>query len=537
ADTLSFDGLHSSFPGLTVRGSAAGTIRATGTPGVLATHVDLTGITGAGHVKADGTLDLSPGHFAGRNTDVTWNDFDPQDWIVGAPPSRLAGHGTGTIEADSGRAPAGAFEATLGPSMVAGAALDGGYVGARFADNRVYVDSLLLHQPGIRVTGLGDIGWHRPAGGSLIVDIEADSVDGLDSLLTWVTGRSRAPDGTLAPLVGDARASVTLDGSLDSLTVTVRGSFDRLRARGLMFSGALAHLQVLPGPVPRFAGDVTFDSARGFGEQLSSARMAARGTSYSLTWALRSGLGALATVSGGGRLERAPDLTAIGVDSLGLEAPGGSWTLDRPVEAAVTDTAIRVGRISLSQNGGQGKVSGQVDLRANGPGQATLQAVGVPIAGVYALLERDTAGVGGTMTATLGIGGTRAQPTYTGSFAMSGASFGDFSTPYVDGTIAYQDQRLDGTMHVWRSGQRVLNLTAHLPLDLALLPVAQRQLPDTLAIRAVADSVDLSVVEAITPALKGVSGYLSADAGIRGTWDAPRLDGTIAIDSSAATIP
>jgi len=537
ADTLSFDGLHSSFPGLPVQGSAAGTIRATGTPGALSTHVDLAGISGEGHVKADGTLDLNPGHFADRNAEVSWDDFDPQDWIAGAPPSRLAGRGTGTIEADSGQAPAGAFQATLDPSMVAGAALDGGYIGARFADNRLYIDSLLLHQPGIRVTGLGDIGWRRPAGGSLIVDIEADSVDGLDSLLTWVTGRSRAPDGTLAPLVGDARASVTLDGALDSLTVTVRGSFDRLRARGLMFSGALAHLQLLPGPIPGFAGDITVDSARGFGERVSSARLAARGTTDSLTWALRSGLGDLATVSTGGRLRRVGNLTAVGVDSLGLEAPGGSWALDQPVEVAVTDTTIRVSRISLTQNGGQGKLSGQADLRQEGPGQATLQAVGVPIAGLYALLERDTAGVGGTMTATLGIAGTRARPTYTGSFAMSGASFGDFSTPYLDGTIEYQDQRLDGTMHVWRSGQRVLNLTAHLPLDLALERVEHRQLPDTLMVRAVADSVDLSVLEAVTPALKRVGGYLSADAGIRGTWDAPRLDGTIAIDSAAATIP
>ena len=154
------------------------------------------------------------------------------------------------------------------------------------------------------MTGLGDIGWRRPAAGSLILDVEADSVDGLDSLLTWVTGRSRAPDGSLAPLIGDARASVTLDGALDSLTVTIRGSLDRLRARGLVFSGALAHLQLLPGPVPRLTADVTSDSARGFGERLGGVRAAARGTTDSLTWSVESSLGDLATAAGGGRLRR-----------------------------------------------------------------------------------------------------------------------------------------------------------------------------------------------------------------------------------------
>ncbi|HWZ28237.1 MAG TPA: hypothetical protein VNX15_06740, partial [Gemmatimonadales bacterium] len=537
ADTLSFDGLRSSFPALPVQGSAAGTLRASGTAEALATHVDLTGISGSGHVKADATLELGTGRFGSRDVAVSWSDFDPQDWLPGAPPSRLAGRATGTIEAAAGRAPEGGFQAVIDPSMVAGAAVDGGWIGARFADNHVYLDSLLLHSSGIRITGLGDIGWRRPANGSLIVDIEADSVDGLDSLLTWATGVSRASDGTVAPLIGDARASLTLDGSLDSLTATFRGSFDRLRARGLWFAGALAHLQLLPGPVPHFTADVAFDSARGFGERLTATRASARGTADSLTWTLRAGLGDLAALAGSGRLRRPGGATMVGVDTLGVQIPGGSWTLDAPVDLAVSDSVIHVGPISLTQQGGTGKVSGQGDLVRDGRGQATLQAVGVPIAGIYALLERDTAGIGGTMTATLGVSGTRARPAYTGSFALSAASFGDFRTPYVDGTVAYQDQRLDGTMHVWRSGQRVLNLSAHLPLDLALEPVARRQLPDTLAVRAVADSVDLSVLEAITPTLKRVTGFLSADVGIRGTWDAPRLDGSVSIDSAGATIP
>lgn len=536
ADTISFDGLASSFPGLPVRGAASGTLRVSGTPDALTTHVDLTGATGAGQLKFDGMLALDRTHWGARDATVAWTDVDLHDWIAGAPPARLTGRATGSVAADSGHAPAGTVQAVIDPSMIAGAAVDGGWVGARFADNHVYVDSLLLHQPGVRVTALGDIGWRHPAGGSLIVDIEADSVDGLDSLLTWVTGAARAPDGTPAPLIGDARASVTLDGALDSLTLTVRGSVDRLRARGLAFSGALTHFQRAPNG--QLSADVTLDSARGFGEQVKALRADAHGVPDSLSWRLATALGDLARVDGGGRFHRSARAgVSLGIDSLGLQIPGGAWALDAPVDLTVADSAIRLGNVSFTQQGGTGKVTGQANLLRSGPGQANLQAVGVPIAGIYALLERDTTGVGGVLTAALGIAGTRAQPTYTGSFALSGASFGDFRSPYVDGTVSYQDQRLDGTMHVWRSGQRVLNLTAHLPLDLALEPVAHRQLPDTLEVRAVADSVDLSVLEAVTPVLKRVGGYLSADAGIRGTWDAPRLDGTIRIDSAAATIP
>src|SRR2546422_10354119 len=54
---------------------------------------------------------------------------------------------------------------------------------------------------------------------------------------------------------------------------------------------------------------------------------------------------------------------------------------------------------------------------------------------------------------------------------------------------------------------------SHLPLDLALAPVERRQLPDTLWVRATADSVDLSLLEALTPLLKEVAGGLTAAGG------------------------
>src|SRR3989442_2513461 len=68
-------------------------------------------------------------------------------------------------------------------------------------------------------------------------------------------------------------------------------------------------------------------------------------------------------------------------------------------------------------------------------------------------------------------------------------------------------------MHLWRSGQQVLTVAAHLPLDLALAPVERRQLRDTLSVRATADSVDLSLLEALTPLLKEVAGGVTAGRG------------------------
>src|SRR5207249_2371840 len=79
---------------------------------------------------------------------------------------------------------------------------------------------------------------------------------------------------------------------------------------------------------------------------------------------------------------------------------------------------------------------------------------------------------------------------------------GEFRAPFVDGAFEYRARRLDAGLNLWRSGQQILTVQAHLPLDLSLVPVARRQLPDTLSVRATADSVDLSVLEAVTPALR-----------------------------------
>src|SRR5438046_10713233 len=109
-------------------------------------------------------------------------------------------------------------------------------------------------------------------------------------------------------------------------------------------------------------------------------------------------------------------------------------------------------------------------------------------------MESDTLGVAGAVTATVAATGTRANPMFAGSFAFSNASFGSFRAPFMDGIIDYRNRRLNGEVHLWRSGQQVLNVIAHLPLDLALVPVAQRQLPDTLSVPARADSVELGVL-------------------------------------------
>jgi hypothetical protein len=543
ADSLSFDGLKGSFPGLPLRGAVAGPVRLAGTLDALETHAELHA---AGEtVEADGVLMLDSPHYGARDFSLRARDLDLARWSdrAGIPASRLSFGVRASLVGDSGVAPVGAVRVTLGPSLFAGSPIDSGAALLRFADRRLYVDSLRVTQPGLITTGAGSLGWVRGARGALALDFDADSLGAVDSLVAWLTGsggRATAdpPGDESAGLAGSARVLLTLQGSLDSLGFDVRASGERVRWRGWEVTGGRARLGWRPGPEPAFELDAALDSlARGV-LGLGAAVAAARGTPDSLTWFARARTGGGGAFLAGGRFARRADGSRrLGLDSLAIRLPGDVWVLERPVELVVTDSAVTASHLALQSAYGQGKLVLEGDLPTRGRANAHLQLEGFPLVGLYALLEQDTSGVGGTITATVGLSGTRAGPIASGAFSLTNGAFGEFRTPFVDGSFEYRDRRLRAATHLWRSGQQVLAVEANLPLDLALVPVARRQLPDTLSVRATADSVDLSVLEALTPSLQRVAGVFSADVGVAGTWDAPRLQGRLGITGAAATIP
>ena len=559
ADSVSFDGLRGSFPDLPLQGAVAGPVKLAGTLRSLETHADLRGPGGA--LEGNGVLALDLPHYGARGFVLRARDLDLARWTRGrgTPDSRLTFSVDASVTGDSAVPPAGTLRAALGPSFLAGSPLDSGAALLRFADRRVYVDSLRVAQPGLITTGSGSLGWARGTRGTLALDFDADSLSSVDSLVAWITGAvgtgaGPGEAGTAAAdppgdeggegaemLSGSARVALMLQGSLDSLGLEARASGERVKWRGWELTSGRARLAWQPGPTPAFAVEAMIDSLAHGLLGLAGASAAARGTPDSLTWFARSRAGGGGAFLAGGRFVRRTDsaggvVRRLGLDSLAVQLPRDVWVLERPVELAVTDSAVTVSHLALQSAYGSGKLVLEGDLPTRGRANAHLQLEGFPLVGLYTLLEQDTAGVGGTITATVGLSGTRANPVSSGAFSLTNGSFAEFRTPFVDGSFDYHERRLSAAVHLWRSGLQILAVEAHLPLDLSLVPVARRQLPDTLSVRATADSVDLSVLEALTPSVQRVAGVFSADVGIAGTWDAPRLRGELQIVDAAATI-
>src|SRR5439155_1131694 len=416
--------------GLPLAGAVTGPVRLDGTLAALATHADLESAQDGGGIRVDGVLTLLSSRLAARDFTVRSRELDLSRWLAAGagPPSRLTATLSGTVGADSGAPPVGLVTAALAPSLFVGAGLDSGGARLRFADRRVYVDSLRLSQPGLSTTGSGVLGWARPARGALSLDLDADSLNSVDSLIAWVAagalGREAGGSGGAGggrggrSLTGAARVAVTLEGALDSLALDTRASLERARWREWELPAGRAHMTYRPGPVPAVAAEVTLDSLalgeRGFGAVTASVA----GTRDSLAWFARSRVGQVGAVLAGGRYTRRADAASVAVDSLALQIPGDVWVLRRPVEFVVADSTARVAGLALVSVYGTGRLLLQGDVPTRGRADAHLQIEGFPLAGLYALLQKDTARVGGTIAATAALAGTRAEPQYTGSFSL-----------------------------------------------------------------------------------------------------------------------
>jgi translocation and assembly module TamB len=103
--------------------------------------------------------------------------------------------------------------------------------------------------------------------------------------------------------------------------------------------------------------------------------------------------------------------------------------------------------------------------------------------------------------------------------------------------VDYGDRKLEANLLLWRTGENVLQVETRLPLDLGFSGVKQRRVDGPLSVHARGDSVDLAIVEALTPAINRVRGMLTADVNITGTWDAPRFSGGAEIRGGAMSLP
>jgi translocation and assembly module TamB len=293
----------------------------------------------------------------------------------------------------------------------------------------------------------------------------------------------------------------------------------------------------LGGRRPRVTGRADADTLRIDRWLLTRAAGAVDGFSDSLAWSAGTALGDASRFDAAGQWYTKGDDRVLGVDSLLAKLAVRRYRLQEPIVMTLSDSAPSVSPTTLRALDGSSVLQAAGRVPGKAPGNLSVRLLGLDLHDLYGLLQRDTLGVGGEMELELQIGGTAAAPTFRGLARMADGRFGDFQSPFIQGALNYADRRLDANLDLWRTGENLMQVEAHLPLDLALTGVSKRQIDGPLSVRAHTDSVSLGLLEAITPAVTHVGGTLKADVQVEGTWAKPRLAGAVDVRNGSMSLP
>ncbi len=542
-DPLSFEGIRRGFPALRTRGDVSGHLAMDGTLEHMTIAADLSGAIGS--LMARGGVTMRPPHWGADNLRVEFRHLDLAALRGAGPTTSLNGEALATGSIDTLRAPEGVVEAALQRSRIREWNLDTLFTRTAVRDSIIAVDTLYTEWQGARAGGSGTLGWAGSHVGTMSFHLAADSLVAFDSLLLASTGQKRDSAKTFqVPLAGSATAALALNGNLDSLALV--GSFD---ARALAFQGYRAPR--LSGTFGSGAGDdgrlalsleadtVTFqtDSLVSSIWTFHELTASADGVSDSLDWAFGTGIGNGPRVDAAGWWSRLHDRTVLGVDTLRADLITRPWRLLSPTTVVLSDSAPRLDSLEFAavDRSGSLRVSGRIPMKA--PGDLTVDAYGLELKGLYALAGKDTTGVKGALGADLHLGGSARMPEGSGGFTLSGLEFGESQLPYIEGIFNYGERRLDANLQLWRTGQPIMHVNGHLPIDLGLGDIKDRRLEGPISIRAVGDSVNLGIIEAFMPAVQQVHGFMTADVAIAGTWAEPSLQGFVSIRDGGMYLP
>ncbi|MFI5213719.1 MAG: translocation/assembly module TamB domain-containing protein, partial [Gemmatimonadales bacterium] len=534
-DSLSLVLLRRRYPAIPLTGALAGQAHVHGPITALAIDAALHG--DAGSFTAQGTV-------GARDSLVTvtlggvFDSLDLEQAVLALPPSALGGRWAADLrvpQADPSAA-TGTIQVALSPGVVSGVAVTGGTLGLRLESVRLGLDSAQLDFEGGSAKASGGIGRGGGLPGRLEFSVRADTAAYFEPLLRWM--RTRSGDSAAVRLDGAALVSGHIEGTTREWRLELAGS-----ARGVQLGDRTGRGVTLTGRLGRKGGQdalvATFaaDTIQVAGFRFAPVGISASGaldslalrvtTGFHVSSALRASL-----VVSGDSVER-----RIRVDSLDLDLPIRSWHLTHPFGIALTGSSVRVDSLELTPGPGRPLVRASGVLPRGGEARIAFLADSVPIADLYALAQRDTAGVSGTVSAAVQVEGRAEDPLIDVHGEMTDGHFGDYRLPLLRVAARYENRRLGLEGGLWRESLRLVAISGSLPIDLALERVAKRQLPGELRIVARADSLDMAVLNPLTRLVTDMAGRLSVDVGIGGTWDQPRLSGTVDVAGGVMRVP
>jgi translocation and assembly module TamB len=513
-----------------LQGEYTGPIRIQGTTDDLSITTELRGP--AGMFAYDGRVDGdSVGGYALNGT-LTFENLDLRTLLDTAitPVTALNGSAALAVRFDSLFNLVGSTDIAFGRSRLDSLLVhDGARVQLRFAEGRVSVfGSDTVETSAGRAIAAGALGLGGSVRDSMTIAFSIDSLGGLRPFLKTAPGDSL--NGTIA-------GSLTLRGSIDTLDVggVVNANdfvYPGIRAQHIRLTPALTNVAVNMGGTLNLHTDtlslsgVRFSNVDGdlsFGD--------GRIGSYNVLATELNG----PVIASAGALSFDGDTATVRIDSLSLMLDDKRYTLQRPSSVRVEPTLVVVDTVELRAEDDQ-RVTFAASIPDSLPIAARLVLQAIPLADVSTIAQTRVP-LGGDLSGTLEMTGTRASPRMNTSATLNSVTAGDVKVAQVAISGAYADRRLSAEARVNQADSTVLRVDANYPIDLALVAIDKRIQADTMRIRVQSPDVGLDILESFTNKVRAAGGTFKIDMELAGPVGGAQLNGTLAVNRGAVTLP
>ena len=535
AQPLSLGMIARSYPGMPLLGQVSGPIRAKGTIADLQVTTSLQGAAGA--FSFDGRVDIDPPKYAARGTGqlnglALHQLLDPARVGPGAVrPVVLTGRYDVALSGDSLANLEGSAAVELARGDIEGLRFYPSNARLRFADRRLYVDTLRVETTAATLLAHGALGVPHGLSDSLSFRVVVDSLGGVRR---YVESRSPRESRTIDSLAGSVTVSGVARGRVDSLDVagTLAGTGLFVgTGRGRSVAGRFAFRNVLADPVG--SATVRVDTLSVGGVLLDSvgvdAELAGR-SQLAFRVGVKSDNGPTARVVGsatstGGAVGARTAATRAALDSFTVQLGSSQWRLVSPSHLLRDSVGLALDSMVL----GNGK-GGRLSVRGTAPmhGLVSLSFSGdsLPLADVGELAQVQHS-IGGFASLHGSVGGTRAQPELAMRSDMRGLVFGTLRVERASATGTYREQRFDVGLDLYRDSLPALRATAAVPIALSLFSAKRLNTPIRGSIRA--DSADLAIIEMVSPRLQKASGRLTANLDFTASKARKSVNGVVAV--------
>jgi len=546
ASPLSYTTMSRSYPGLPLRGTAVGSIQASGMAEDFTLKMTLAGEGGeiAFNGRADGFEPIfsATGQYRVRSANLEALFADSR-----FPNSNLSMVGAVDMRGANLASMRGPIRATIDQfSRIADVRVFGGELRATFDSGLVRIDTVTFESSALRATVRGALGLVASRYDTLHFSATIDSLGGLrpwlqsgDSLTRFVN-----PADTLRGTIElRGRAFGTLD-TADAMGLSLDARAD---ASGLVFGtarSARAEMSLAITDVLRGGNGLlraSMDSVRVGGIDITSAvgrSTLKNGLAERFAVDMRTPNESHIDVTGG--VSRDSAETTVRVDTMTIRVDSGSSTargFQLAGPAVVRLGSARTGALDslVLVHTDRGRIALRGLVGDSGVVTGRLEVDRVPLAD-FGRLMPTTELTGGIASGMLSIAGTRERPRFDASLAVRDVTSGRLRIGTLTATAHYDSLRLGIEAALAVNDRPALAASASLPLDLALVAVRARRRDEALSGRLLSNRADLELLTSLFPDVTSASGRLTTDVQLTGTWDRPRLRGRVQMDSAALSL-